>query len=106
MTLTTRYMAIFAATALAVAAPGASFADDAQQALAQENFLQADKNGDKALDRSEFRKLIDLNAKDGLGRADMVKRFRKYSMAFSRADANSDDLVTPDELAALAQTQR
>ncbi|MEL6978241.1 MAG: hypothetical protein AAGM38_06135 [Pseudomonadota bacterium] len=73
---------------------------------AAENFLQADANADGALNRSEFETLIDLNADDDIGRANMVRRFGRYDMAFSRVDANQDGFATPEEMRALAAQAR
>ncbi len=77
--------------------------NDAERKLAAENILQADVDADGALSKSEFRTLIDLNAEDGIGRAAMIKRFGRYSMAFDRVDANADGLVTPDEIKQMAE---
>ncbi|MEM7057145.1 MAG: hypothetical protein AAF557_06125 [Pseudomonadota bacterium] len=73
-----------------------------QQEKVAENFLQADSNADGALTLAEFTALIDLNAADGIGRANMVKRMGRQSMAFGRIDANSDGLITTEELSAMA----
>jgi len=77
-------------------------ADEAAKNLAAENYMQADANGDSALTLAEFTTLINLNAEDGLGKAHMIKRMGRYSMAFGRIDANSDGLVTPEEMQAMA----
>ncbi|MEM9146396.1 MAG: hypothetical protein AAGC57_09370 [Pseudomonadota bacterium] len=79
------------------ATPGAA-ASEAAREQAAANFLQADGNADGALTFDEFTTLIDLNARDGIGRAKMVRRFGKHGMAFDRLDANGDDLVTPEEI--------
>lgn len=60
-------------------------------------------NSDDALDETEFRTLIDLNAQHDLGRAATVKRFGRYSTAFRRVDENEDGLVTREELAKAAE---
>ncbi|MEL6486064.1 MAG: hypothetical protein AAFQ13_02825 [Pseudomonadota bacterium] len=86
--------------ALAVIATGASAQDDAQKAAA-ENFQQADANEDGKLSKTEFRKFIDLNAEDKLGRAATVKSYGMYDTAFGRVDANKDGYVTSDELKAM-----
>jgi hypothetical protein len=56
-------------------------------------------DGDERLSSSEFRKFIDENAKDNLGRAARVKRFGAYDKAFERLDANEDGFVTREEIA-------
>ncbi|WP_020558547.1 hypothetical protein [Thiofilum flexile] len=65
---------------------------------AVQNFQQADVNGDKALNQKEFRTFIDLNAEDNIGRANMVKSRKLYSMAFGRLDKNKDGKLTANEL--------
>ena len=70
-----------------------------RQSLARENFAQADADGDEKLSASEFRRFIDENAKDDLGRAAMVKRFKAYDKAFERLDANKDGFVSRTEFA-------
>lgn len=77
-------------------------ASETQRAQAAANFIRADANADKALNLDEFRTLIDLNAQHNIGRAKMVKRLGKYSMAFGRMDANGDGLVTPSEISKMA----
>jgi hypothetical protein len=69
------------------------------QSLARENFAQADADGDERLSSFEFRRFIDENAKDDLGRAAKVKRFRAYDKVFDRLDANKDGFVTRTEFA-------
>ncbi|MEL6999154.1 MAG: hypothetical protein AAFP68_12905 [Pseudomonadota bacterium] len=69
---------------------------------AAENFMQADANADGSLTLQEFTTLIDLNAADGIGRAAMIKRMGRQSMAFGRIDQNSDGLISNDEISALA----
>lgn len=68
-----------------------------------ENIVQADKNNDGAISRSEFETLINLNAADGLGRAGQVKRRGAYDLAFGRIDANNDGFLTQAEMQALAE---
>ncbi len=95
-----------AAAALATYAAlstGPSLASEAKREQAAANYMQADANGDGALSSAEFRTLIDLNARDGIGQAAMVKRFGRQQMAFQRIDANGNGLVTPEEIQALAQ---
>lgn len=64
---------------------------------AMQNFQQADADGDKALNNEEFRMFIGLNAEDNIGRANLVKSRKLYSMAFGRLDKNKDGKITPDE---------
>ena len=94
-------LTLIPALAFAVIATGAS-AQDANQKAAAENFQQADANEDGKLSKSEFRKFIDLNAEDKLGRAATVKSFGAYDTAFGRVDANKDGYVTSDEVKAMA----
>ncbi len=86
--------------ALTMATPALALNAAADRTSAQENFKQADGNEDGKLTRSEFRKFIDANATDDIGRASMIKRFGAYDRAFARVDANKDGLVTPKELTA------
>ena len=91
---------IVAASALLVAAPVLANEEADDQAMARENFQQADADNDGQLTAAEFRKFIDANAEDGLGRAGMVRRFGAYETAFERVDKNEDGVVTPRELTA------
>lgn len=70
-----------------------------QRSLVRENFKLADANGDDRLSRPEFRRFIDENAKDKLGRSAMVKQFGAYDTAFERVDSNKDGFVTKGEIA-------
>jgi len=88
-------------SALAITAPALALNPAADRKAAQENYKQADANKDGKLSKSEFRKFIDANAKDKIGRASTIKRFGAYNTAFGRVDANKDGMVTPQELAAL-----
>ena len=90
-------------SALLVATPLLANEEADDQAKARENFQQADGDNDGKLTRTEFRNFIDANAKDGLGRAGMVRRFGAYETAFERVDKNEDGVVTPRELAAARQ---
>jgi Ca2+-binding EF-hand superfamily protein len=82
------------------AAPALAQASDPnRQSLGRENFAQADADGDERLSASEFRRFIDENAKDDLGRAARVKRFGVYEKVFARLDANKDGFVTRAEIA-------
>jgi Ca2+-binding EF-hand superfamily protein len=95
-----RISIIVATSALLVASPALANEKADDRAKAQENFQQADSNNDGKLTPAEFRKFIDANAKDGLGRAGMVRRFGAYGTAFGKVDKNADGVVTPRELAA------
>ncbi len=89
------------ALALAVTlAPASALAqsDEAKAQMARENFKQADRNKDAKLSKSEFRAFINANAKDGLGKASMVKRFGAYDRAFASLDKNKDGQITRQEL--------
>lgn len=87
---------LFAAS-LTLALPAA--AQDAE--LGAENYRQADANGDGVLVYAEFATFIDLNAADGLGNAARVSSRGMHARAFDRVDANSDGIVSPQELQAL-----
>lgn len=76
----------------------ASAQDEREQARA--NFLEADVNEDKQLDRDEFTTFIDLNAEDGLGRASTIRSLGMHGTAFGRVDANGDGLVSREEIEA------
>lgn len=83
--------------------PAASaLAAGSEREILAENFLEADANADGALTLQEFTALIDLNAADGIARANMIKRAGRQSTAFGRIDANSDGIITTDELSAMA----
>lgn len=68
------------------------------QALAAENYQQADADGDGRLVLTEFTNFIDLNAADGLGNAARVSSRGMHARAFERVDADGDGAVTLDEL--------
>lgn len=87
--------------ALVMAAPAFAQTSAADQKAVRTNFKQADANKDGKLSKSEFRRFIDENAKDNIGRASMVKRFGAYDAAFARVDTNKDGIVTGKELVAL-----
>ncbi|MEL6236211.1 MAG: hypothetical protein AAFR46_17585 [Pseudomonadota bacterium] len=91
------------ALALSLLAAGGAWANDTNRALAAENFREADANADRMLTLPEFTRLIDLNAADNLGRAGLIKRSNRYSMAFGRIDANANGLIEMEELQAFAQ---
>ena len=86
--------------ALVMAVPALALNAAADRKAVQQNFKQADGNEDGHLTKSEFRRFIDANAADEIGRASMIKRFDAYDRAFARVDTNKDDIVTRKELAA------
>ncbi len=86
--------------ALVMAVPALALNAAADRKAVQQNFKQADGNEDGQLTKSEFRRFIDANAADNIGRASMIKRFSAYDRAFARVDANKDNIVTRKELAA------
>ena len=90
------------ALALATLATGA-VAEDEKKDAATENYKEADADGDGKLTKKEFRKFIDLNAEDKLGRAAQIKSYGMYDRAFGRIDADGDGFVTPDEMKAMSQ---
>lgn len=63
-------------------------------------FHIADKNGDKQIDRREFRVLIDEMAAIGAEKAVSVKKWGVYGIGFKRADANGDGVISIPELKA------
>ena len=63
-------------------------------------FLKADANGDRKISRAEFKTLIDTLASSGAPKAQSVKRWGVYGMAFKTIDANADEIITPAELEA------
>ncbi|MEM8740619.1 MAG: hypothetical protein AAGE13_03900 [Pseudomonadota bacterium] len=91
------------ALALSLLAPIGALANDTNRELAAENFMEADANADRMLTLQEFTRLIDLNAADNLGRAALIKRTNRYSMAFGRIDTNANGLIEVEELQALAR---
>ena len=66
--------------------------------LVGENFEQADTDNDDKLSPSEFRVLIDENAKDEIGRAAFIKQRKAYDRVFARLDANDDGFISFSEL--------
>jgi len=68
------------------------------RSLVGENFEQADTDNDDKLSPSEFRVLIDENAKDEIGRAAFIKQRKAYDRVFARLDANDDGFVSFSEL--------
>ena len=96
-----RILTLISLSTAVIATPALALDKNAKRAAFQTNFKQADGNKDKQLTKSEFRKLIDANAADDLGKASMIKRFGAYDTAFARVDANKDGIVTLKELAAM-----
>lgn len=92
--------------ALAQGAAQAQEMTAAEKQALLENILQADANNDAVISRSEFEKLIDMNADDKLGRAAMVKRLGAYDAAFGKLDGNSDGFLTKEEMQALAEERQ
>lgn len=99
-----RSSAFFAGIFIALSSSSAIAQSESEdRRMAQENFAEADKNGDNRLDRDEFRIFIDANADDEIGRSSMVRRWRLYRTAFRRVDANKDDVITWQELDAMGR---
>ncbi len=96
-----RILTLISLSTAVIATPTLALEKNANRAAFQTNFKQADGNKDKKLTKSEFRKLIDADAADDLGKAPMIKRFDAYDTAFARVDANKDGNVTLKELAAM-----
>lgn len=89
--------------ALSTLGANAQQTSDANKQKVAENFKKADANGDGMLTRSEFEKLIQLNAEANIGQAAQIVRFGRYDMAFNRIDADRNGLLTPQELQAFAK---
>ena len=92
----TRIKTLLPLVAFAIAAASALPA-----AAQQEMFLAADKNGDTALDKSEFPAFIDAAAAAGKPMAQKIKAASRYNMAFGRIDKNGDGFISPEELSSL-----
>ena len=99
-----RFPAFIVFSVFAAAAPVFALDKGHDRAATQQIFKQSDANGDRQLNKAEFRKFIDACASANIGRAPMVQRFGAYDTAFSRSDANKDGVVTLKELAALNGT--
>ncbi|MEO1700502.1 MAG: hypothetical protein AAFR71_00485 [Pseudomonadota bacterium] len=65
------------------------------------DFIASDRNGDRLLQRDEFRTFVDLRADAGGKMAKQVRAFGAYGRAFTRVDTNNDGTVSGDELRAL-----
>ena len=68
------------------------------RSLVGKNFEQADTDNNDKLSPSEFRVLIDKNAKDEIGRAAFIEQRQAYDRMFTRLDANNDGFVSFSEL--------
>lgn len=88
----TRIIAIF--LALSILAPASAFA----QSSRGQSFILADKDQSSTLSREEFKKFINLLAESGHRNAKRVKKFRLYSLAWSRVDADGNGVATRAEL--------
>lgn len=71
------------------------FASDQQVGA---NFAQADSNEDGALSQGEFKTFLNLNAAQGIGRAQMVRDRNLYDRAFGKLDSNRDGVLSETEL--------
>lgn len=95
---------VFAASiALPLSGVQAQTMSEANKQKLAENLAQADANGDKALTRAEFNKLLVLNAQDNIGKAAQIVRFGRQDTAFNQIDADRNGLVTQQEMQALAR---
>ena len=88
-------LTIAASLLLSAALPAAAYSDAEAKA-----FIKADMNGDKRIDRGEFRTLIDEMAAIGAPKAISVKRWGVYGIGFGKADANGDGVISIPELKA------
>lgn len=61
-------------------------------------FVLADKSGDGALDRNEFKVFVRQMAASGQRTATRIVRFGAFGFAFGVVDANRDGLASPQEL--------
>ncbi len=90
-----RLFHVFTLLALCLPAPALAYSEAEADA-----FGKADANGDKQIDKAEFRVLIDEMAAIGAQKAISVKRWGVYGMGFSKADANGDGVISIPELKA------
>ena len=98
-------IAILAGLAAPITAQSQEMSTADRQSLL-ENVTQADRNDDGAISRSEFETLIDLNAQDGLGRAERVKKSGRYGIVFNRLDANGDGFLSKQDRQQMAEERR
>lgn len=63
-------------------------------------FLKADANSDRKISRAEFKTLVEALAASGAPKAQSVKRWGIYGVAFKKIDTNADGIITPAELEA------
>ncbi|PPD14511.1 MAG: hypothetical protein CTY25_14525 [Methylobacterium sp.] len=96
-------LALATIAALSTLGANAQQASGANKQKVAENFKKADANGDGMLTRSEFERLIQLNAEANIGQAAQIVRFGRYDMAFNRIDADRNGLLTPQEFQAFAR---
>ncbi len=87
-------------TLVALLTLSASVHANPQREQLQANFLAADVDKNGKLNLAEFKAFINLNADHKLGRAFSIRRFGMYTTAFKEIDANGDDIVTKEEIAA------
>lgn len=95
-----------AATVCFIGATVQAAANEAVRDQIAANVLEADANADGALTLDEFTTLINLNAEAGIGRARIIQRNDRYSMAFGRIDRNGDGFLTRDEVEEMAARAR
>lgn len=106
MTMTTKALcAALLTLALPIAAQAQSVSAEDQAKLI-ENIAEADANSDSALTLAEFETLINLNAEDGLGRAERIRSSGRYARVFNHIDANGDGFLTQTEIQTIAQAAR
>ncbi|MEM7740268.1 MAG: hypothetical protein AAF225_05660 [Pseudomonadota bacterium] len=79
----------------------AQLAEDAR-ALAEENYAQANTDGEPGLTADEFEAFVRANAEDDIGMSRRIRRFNAFDRAFNTVNANGDDIVTWDEFVALS----
>ncbi len=89
-----------AATARPVAAETAAAPSPDQATVVQENFGQADADGNGSLTRQEFEVFMRANAQDGIESAQQVVQLNAYGRAFAQLDSNGDGQIALTEFAA------
>lgn len=87
---------------IALVLPASTHANP-QRVQAHANFQAADVDMNAKLTLAEFTTFIKLNADHKLGQASRIHRWGMYTKAFEKADANGDNVVTKEEIAAQAQ---